>query len=191
MIYIALFGPPGAGKGTQAKKIIEKYNLEHISTGEIIRREIADKTELGKQAENIINKGHLLSDELVIALLEDTMSKSHNRKGFLLDGFPRNVKQAKDLDAMLAKRGASLNVLINIKAPSNCLMRRMLKRAGEEGRPDDTPEVIENRFKVYENQTQPVEEYYKCKGITLDVDGNKDVDSVFEQIVQLLDTFNF
>ncbi|GHV66910.1 adenylate kinase [Bacteroidia bacterium] len=181
---IALFGPPGAGKGTQAKKIVEKYQLEHISTGDIIRQEIKNKTRFGQMAEEVINSGRLLSDEFVVELLENHLSQSTNTHGFLFDGFPRTVKQAEILDDMLAKNGdQSLTAFINIDVPDDQLVVRLLKRAEIEGRKDDTKEVIAQRLKEYNEKTLPVATHYQKKGVRIDIEGNKGVDEVFEDIV--------
>ena len=128
MLNIALFGPPGAGKGTQAKKIVEKYNLAHLSTGEMIRKEIAEGSDFGKMAAGIINKGELLSDEFVVALIENSIEHHKNVDGFLFDGFPRTVRQAEILDEMLAKTGHPLSALVSIDVPHDELMRRMLEQ---------------------------------------------------------------
>ncbi|MDL2251391.1 adenylate kinase [Odoribacter sp. OttesenSCG-928-J03] len=187
MLNIALFGPPGAGKGTQAKRIAAKYNLEHISTGEIIRKEIASGSDLGKIAEEIINNGHLLSDEFVVELLEESLNRETNTNGFLFDGFPRTEAQAHILDDMLREKGSDLRCLINIEVPFEVLLHRMMKRAEVEGRPDDTQEVITNRFKVYTEKTKPVENYYKRKGMCFDINGDRNMDDVFEEITRIID----
>ena len=134
MLNIALFGPPGAGKGTQAKRIVEKYNLAHLSTGDMIRKEIAEGTELGKMAQDIINRGELLSDEFVVKLIANSMAACRGVDGFLFDGFPRTVAQAEILDTMLEKEGTPLKGLICIHVPFEELKRRMLERAKIEGR---------------------------------------------------------
>ena len=187
MLNIALFGPPGAGKGTQAKKIVEKYNLAHLSTGDMIRKEIADGTEFGKMAEGIINRGELLSDEFVVALIENRVNHVRGVDGFLFDGFPRTVAQAEKLDQMLAKSGSPLNGLVSIAVPHDELMRRMLQRAKIEGRADDTEEVIENRFREYQAKTLPVADHYKAQGKCFDVDGFGTVDEVFDAITAIVE----
>ena len=188
MLNIALFGPPGAGKGTQAKKIVEKYNLAHLSTGDMIRKEIADGTELGRMAEGIINRGELLSDEFVVALIENRIAHLKDVDGFLFDGFPRTVAQAEKLDQMLSKSGTPLNGLISIDVPHDELMRRMLQRAKIEGRADDNEEVIENRFREYRAKTLPVADHYKAQGKCFDVDGFGSVDDVFATIAPILES---
>ena len=187
MLNIALFGPPGAGKGTQAKRIVEKYNLIHLSTGDMIRQQIAEGTELGKMAQEIINRGELLSDEFVVALIADRMSNYHNVNGFLFDGFPRTVAQAEILDQMLEKVGTPLKGLLCIDVPFEELKRRMLERAKIEGRADDNEEVIERRFLEYNNKTIHVANHYKQKGIHVNIEGNCTVDEVFEDISKAID----
>lgn len=187
MLNIALFGPPGAGKGTQAKRISEKYNLAHLSTGDMIRREIAEGTELGKMAEKIINQGQLLSDELVVKMIESSIANSQDVNGFLFDGFPRTVAQAEMLDQMLEKEGHPLKGLICINVPFEELKRRMLERAKVEGRADDNEEVIEKRFQEYNNKTVHVANHYRKKGVHVDVEGNCPMDEVFASITQAIE----
>lgn len=187
MLNIALFGPPGAGKGTQAKKIIEKYNLVHLSTGDMIRKEIAEGTELGKMAAQIINNGQLLSDEFVVRLLASNMTEKKGIKGFLFDGFPRTVAQAEILDKILHEAGTPLKGLIYIEVPFDELKRRMLERAKVEGRPDDTEEVIEKRFREYHDKTLPVGDYYRKQQLCYDVKGDGTMDDVFHSISAILE----
>ena len=170
MLNIALFGPPGAGKGTQAKRIVEKYNLVHLSTGDMIRQQIAEGTELGKMAQDIINRGELLSDEFVVTLIADSISKHQKSNGFLFDGFPRTVAQAEILDQMLEKTGFPLKGLLSINVPFEELKRRMLERAKIEGRADDNEEVIEKRFREYNGKTIHVANHYKQKGIHVEIE---------------------
>ena len=162
MLILALFCPTCAGKGTQAKRIIKKYNLAHLSTGDMIRKEIAAGSELGKIAEDIINSGQLLSDEFVIQLIQDSIARSEGVNGFLFDGFPRTVAQAEKLDEILKENGAPLKGLLSIDVPEAELKRRMLERAKIEGRADDTEEAISNRFKEYRAKTVPVAKHYEA-----------------------------
>lgn len=187
MLNIALFGPPGAGKGTQAKKIVEKYNLAHLSTGDMIRKEIAEGSELGKIASGIINTGQLLSDEFVVSLIENSIARNKGVAGFLFDGFPRTVAQAEILDDMLAKAGTSLNALLSIEVPFDELKRRMLERAKIEGRADDNETAIENRFKEYCDKTVHVANHYHKKGLRYDIKGDGSMDDVFNSIVDVLE----
>lgn len=187
MLNIALFGPPGAGKGTQAKRIVEKYRLAHLSTGDMIRKEIAEGTELGKMAAEIINRGELLSDEFVVKLIENSMAQHRDVKGFLFDGFPRTVAQAEILDKMLEQEGHPLKRLICIDVPFEELKRRMLERAKIEGRADDNEEVIERRFKEYNDKTVHVANHYKKKGVHVEIEGNCPVDEVFGSICRVIE----
>ncbi len=185
MLNIALFGPPCAGKGTQAKRIVKKYNLAHLSTGDMIRKEIAEGTELGKMAADIINSGQLLSDEFVIKLIQDSMKKSSGVEGFLFDGFPRTVAQAEKLDEMLAESGSPLRCLLSIDVPVDELKRRMMERAKIEGRADDNEEAINNRFKEYHAKTVPVAQHYRS--ITHPVKGDGTVDEVFDEMCVIIE----
>ncbi|KIO43619.1 MULTISPECIES: adenylate kinase [Porphyromonadaceae] len=187
MLNIALFGPPGAGKGTQAKKMVEKYNLAHLSTGDMIRKEIAAGSEFGKMAAGIINKGELLSDEFVVALIENSIAHIDGVNGFLFDGFPRTVAQAEILDEMLVKTGHPLNALISIEVPHDELMRRMLERAKIEGRADDNETVIENRFREYQAKTLPVADHYKALKKCYSVDGHGTVEDVFKSLTEIIE----
>lgn len=187
MLNIALFGPPGAGKGTQAKRIVEKYNLAHLSTGDMIRKEIAESTELGKMAQDIIKRGELLSDEFVVKLIANSMANSKGVNGFLFDGFPRTVAQAEILDKMLGEAGHPLNGLICINVPFEELKRRMLERAKLEGRADDNEEAIEKRFCEYNDKTVHVANHYRKQGVHVDVEGNCPVDEVFDSIVKAIE----
>lgn len=185
MLNIALFGPPCAGKGTQAKRIVEKYNLAHLSTGDMIRKEIAEGTELGKMAADIINSGQLLSDEFVIRLIQDSIAKSEGVDGFLFDGFPRTVAQAEKLDEMLAESGEPLKCLLSIEVPVEELKRRMTERAKIEGRADDNEEAISNRFKEYHAKTVPVAEHYRS--IRHAVKGDGTMDEVFGMLTDIIE----
>ena len=187
MLNIALFGPPGAGKGTQAKMIVDKYNLKHLSTGDMIRKEISEATELGLTAQEIINRGELLSDEIVIKMVENCVKSNMDAPGFLFDGFPRTQAQAEILDGILAGLGTQLDTLVSIEVPFDILKARMLKRAAVEGRADDTEEVIENRFKEYNAKTVHVAAYYNGLGKETKVDGNLSVEEVFASIASALD----
>lgn len=185
MLNIALFGPPCAGKGTQAKRIVEKYNLAHLSTGDMIRKEIAEGTELGRMAADIINSGELLSDEFVIRLIQDSIAKSENVDGFLFDGFPRTVAQAEKLDEMLMEAGGSLKCLLSIEVPEEELKRRMLERARIEGRADDTEEAINKRFQEYHAKTVPVARHYEK--IRHAIKGDGTIDEVFDALTDVIE----
>ena len=172
MKYFILFGPPGAGKGTHAGAIASKYNLRHISTGELLRAEIAAGTPLGLQAKELIAAGSLVPDEVVEGMIESVFNTVKNVDGFLLDGFPRTLPQAKALDKMLSKRGEKVNAVISIMIPDSLVFERIAGRAKIEGRADDaSPEVIAHRIETYHSQTEPLKEYYKAAGNYHEVDG--------------------
>jgi len=207
---LILLGPPGAGKGTQASRIVEKYSIPHISTGDIFRKNIKEGTELGKKAKEYMDKGLLVPDELVVAIVEDRLKEDDCQKGFLLDGFPRTVNQAEALDKVLQNMTTSLDKVINIKVDKGILVeraigRRICKECGmtyhvefnppkTEGkcdvcggelyqRNDDKEETVAKRIEVYLNETAPLIDYYKNKSILVDIDGEQHIDKVFEDIV--------
>lgn len=162
MKYYILFGPPGAGKGTHAGVIAQKYNLKHISTGELLRAEIAAGTELGKQAKTLIDAGSLVPDSVVEGMIENAFDTIKGVDGFLLDGFPRNLSQAEDLDKILAKRGEGVTAVVGLMIDDAMIFERIRGRAVIEGRADDaSDEIIANRIKTYHSQTEPLIEYYK------------------------------
>jgi adenylate kinase len=187
MYNIALFGPPGAGKGTQSRKLIEKYNLAYISTGDILREEIVEGSELGLRAKSVIEKGGLVSDEIIVQIIEKKIKTNTEVNGFLFDGFPRTVVQAYILEGLLLKLNTSLNCMVSLEVQQDVLMERMLLRAKKENRIDDTTEVIENRLQEYKNKTIPVAEFYKEKGICYSVDGIGTVDEIFERITNVVE----
>lgn len=187
MFNIALFGPPGAGKGTQSKKIIEKYNLAYISTGDILREEIKQGTELGKRAKSVIEKGGLVSDEIIVQIIEKKIKTNTTVNGFLFDGFPRTVVQAYILEGLLERLNTSLNCMISLEVPEDILMNRMMERAKKEKRSDDTVEVIKNRFQEYKNKTVPVQKFYDERGICYSIDGVGTVDEIFERITNAVE----
>lgn len=165
MKYYIMFGPPGAGKGTHAAAVREKYNLCHLSTGELLRAEIAKGTELGLHAKSLIDKGSLVPDSVVEGMIEKQFNEVKGVAGFLLDGFPRTLGQARDLDAILAKRGEEVTAVISLMISDETVKQRIAHRAAIEGRADDaSEETINNRIKTYHTQTEPLIEYYKAKG---------------------------
>lgn len=165
MKYYILFGPPGAGKGTHASAIAEKYNLKHLSTGELLRAEIAAGTELGKQAKSLIEAGALVPDSVVEGMIETAFDTIKGFDGFLLDGFPRNISQAEDLDRILSKRGEQVTAVVSIMIPNELIRKRIAHRAAIEGRADDaSDETINNRIKTYHTQTEPLIDFYKKQG---------------------------
>lgn len=162
MINIILFGPPGAGKGTQSANIIDKYSLTHISTGDIFRKHLKEGTALGKLAKEYMDKGNLVPDQVVIDMVDDKIKSSGNIQGVIFDGFPRTIPQAEALDSLLQSKGAPIKILIELVVPEDELRTRLAGRAVKENRPDDAkPEVIENRIAVYKAETAAVAEYYK------------------------------
>ena len=172
MKYYILFGPPGAGKGTHAGAIAQKYNLKHLSTGELLRAEIAAGTPLGLQAKDLIAAGSLVPDEVVEGMIENAFESIKDVDGFLLDGFPRTLAQAEALDKILAARGEKVNGVISIMIPDSLVFERIAGRAKIEGRADDaSPEVIAHRIQTYHSQTEPLKEYYRAAGNYYEVDG--------------------
>jgi len=176
MKYYILFGPPGAGKGTHAGAIAEKFNLKHISTGELLRAEIAEGTELGLQAKTLIANGQLVPDSVVEGMIETAFDTIKNVDGFLLDGFPRNINQAEDLDRILASRGEKVNAIISIMIPDAKVFERIHHRAEIEGRADDaSDETIKTRIETYHSRTEPLIDFYKKAGIYHEVNGDSDL----------------
>lgn len=180
---IVLFGAPGSGKGTQSAKLIDKYGLYHISTGELLRDHIKRGTELGKIADSYISKGQLIPDDLMISILEDTLDReAKGKNGVVFDGFPRTIPQAEALANMLRKRGDDLHAVIGLEVPEDELMQRMLQRGKDTGRADDNPETIKNRLKVYHDQTHPLRDYYMKNGKYIPINGSGIVDEIFADI---------
>ena len=186
MKNIVNFGAPGAGKGTQSDFIVEKYGLTHISTGDLLRKEIADQTELGKRIKSIMDAGQLVSDEIVIEMIDNAIAR--DTKGILFDGFPRTVAQAEVLDELLAKHGRSLTCMVRLDVPSDELIHRMLERAKVSGRSDDNEETIKNRLAEYEKKTLPVADYYSKQGKELKINGLGDIKRISEDIAKAIDT---
>ncbi|MDY6277612.1 MAG: adenylate kinase [Bacteroidales bacterium] len=173
MKYYILFGPPGAGKGTHAGAIAEKYNLKHISTGELLRAEIAAGSKLGQEAKTLIDAGSLVPDSVVEGMIENAFNTIKGVDGFLLDGFPRNLSQARDLDAILAKRGEKVTAVVSLMIDDEVIRQRIAHRAAIEGRADDASEAtITNRIKTYHAQTEPLIAFYKEAGKYYECDGN-------------------
>ena len=210
---IIMLGAPGAGKGTQAKKIAEKYSIPHISTGDIFRANIKNGTELGKKAKTYMDQGLLVPDELVVDLVVDRVKQDDCSNGYVLDGFPRTIPQADALDKALAAMGEAMDYAINVEVPDENIVRRMSGRracvdcgatyhivyapTNEENicdnchgelilREDDKPETVQKRLNVYHEQTQPLIDYYTEKNILVEVDGTVDIDEVFAAIVNVL-----
>ena len=177
---LLFIGPPGAGKGTQANLFCSKYGLDHLSTGDLLRDEVSSGSDLGLQASEIMNKGELVSDELVLSIVEGRLDNI--KKGWLLDGFPRNVNQANALKNLLEKINHPLEAVISIQIADDVLIKRLLAR----GREDDNEEVIVNRLKVYREQTSPLIDLYSKQGLLVEIDGNADIDVVFSCIEKAL-----
>ena len=182
MLNIALFGPPGAGKGTQSEFLIQKYKLYYISTGDILRKEIAKGTELGLQAKNIIEEGGLAPDEIIVQIIEKTIKENSDAKGFLFDGFPRTYIQAYILEGLMIKLNTTLNCLISLEVDEEESVKRLLIRGETSGRTDDTEEVIRYRLVEYDNKTRPVLQFYKERGIYIPVNGQQNIEKVSKDI---------
>lgn len=190
MKYYILFGPPGAGKGTQATAMVEKYNLRHISTGALLRKEIAAGTELGLKAKALIENGDLVPDEVVEGMIENEFRTATGVDGFLLDGFPRTLPQAVALDAILARNSEEVTATVSIMIPDTMIMDRIKGRALKEGRADDAnEEVINNRISTYHNQTEPLIEYYSKTGKYCEIDGTGTIEEVRGRIFGTMDKF--
>ncbi len=186
MLNIALFGPPGAGKGTQSEKLIERYNLFYISTGDLLRKELAAKSELGRAAQDIIASGGLVSDEIIVQIIEKTITENPQAQGFLFDGFPRTYIQAYILEGLMIKLNTSLTCLINLQVPEAVSVERLLARGRVSGRSDDNEEVIRNRLREYANKTVPVLRFYKDKGVHREVDATASIEEVNGQLVSII-----
>ena len=179
---VVFFGPPAAGKGTQAKIIEEKHGLKQLSTGDMLRAQVADGTDLGKQAKEIMDRGELVSDEIVIGMIEDEMNKASDVKGFIFDGFPRTEAQAIALDAMLKTRDEKIDLVMVLQVDHDALIARVDKRAKEEGRSDDTVEAFRVRLEAYMDYADKVLPYYDIQNNTYHIDGMRPVDEVTIQI---------
>lgn len=187
MLNIALFGPPGAGKGTQSKMLIEKYNLTYIATGDILRQEIAEDTELGKQAKDIIARGGLVSDEIIVQIIEKKIKKNPDSKGILFDGFPRTLVQAYILEGLLLKMNTSLSCMISLDVPEKTLVQRLLDRGKTSERSDDNMEVIKNRLNEYKTKTAPVKAFYEEKDKLYNINGVGTIEEIHKRITQAID----
>jgi adenylate kinase len=189
MFNLILFGPPGSGKGTQSEKIVDRYGLIHLSTGNLLRQEIADKTSLGLEAKSIMEKGHLVPDHVVIGMINSSIEKHPDAKGFLFDGFPRTVAQAEALDNLLAQRNTSINKVIALDVIEEELVSRLLKRGETSGRLDDNNEAtIRRRYAVYKKDTEPVAEYYKDHDKFVVIKGIGTIDEIFNAVTNCIET---
>ena len=188
MLNVVLFGPPGAGKGTQSEKVLKKYNLVHLSTGDLFRLHLNNETALGLEAKKYMNKGDLVPDEIVIGMVEDKINKSSNVIGFVFDGFPRTINQAIALDNMLEKKNIPIKQMIALKVDEKELIKRIQNRAKTSGREDDKSiDKINNRIQVYNQETKPVADYYKKHDKYSEVDGIGEIDEIFIKLCSKID----
>ena len=187
MRYYILFGPPGAGKGTQAKLMVEKYNFHHVSTGDLLRQEIAKGTELGKIAKSLIDNGNFVDDSIVEQMIENEIVNNPDVKGFIFDGFPRTVAQAEVLEKMLQKRSQEVTKVLSIIISDNLVFERIQHRANNEGRKDDANvEIIQNRINTYHKKTEPLIQFYKNLGKYNEICGEGTIEEIFEKISSML-----
>lgn len=188
MFNLILFGPPGSGKGTQSEKLVEKYGLIHLSTGNLLREEIANKTPLGLEARKFMDHGQLVPDEVVIGMIDSSIEQHKNAPGFLFDGFPRTVAQAKALDKLLALKKTEIDIVLALEVGEDELVSRLLNRGKTSGRSDDTNEaIIRKRFSVYSNDTTPVADYYKKAHKFKAIEGEGSVNEIFAALRQAID----
>ncbi|MBF6596624.1 MAG: adenylate kinase [Fermentimonas sp.] len=187
MLNIIIFGAPGSGKGTQGEKLSQKYGLEHVSTGEMLRAEIDAGTEFGRLADSYISKGNLIPDEVMISKLNELMEKRNGVKGFIFDGFPRTIAQGEALDTMMDNHDEKVTIVISLEVEEEELISRILKRGEISGRSDDNRETVELRLKVYHEQTEPLKNFYIKQGKLENVQGQGGVDEVFENITTIID----
>lgn len=188
-MILILLGPPGAGKGTQAERLVARYGVVQLSTGDMLRAAFAAKTEMGIKAKEVLDRGDLVSDDIVVGIIADRICQPDCAKGFILDGFPRTVKQAEALDAMLTEKGRTLDHVISIEVDEKMLFARIENRAKETGgaRSDDNAETLKKRLAVYHEQTTPIIPYYRKKGILKTVNGMKSIDEVSKALYAILD----
>lgn len=188
MLNLVLFGPPGAGKGTQATRLVEKYNLVHLSTGDIFRANIKGETELGKLAKSYMDQGNLVPDEVTISMLESEVDKNPNAKGFIFDGFPRTIPQAEALEKFLAGKGTEISKMVALDVAEDELVKRLLLRGADSGRADDSDEnIIRNRIKVYNDQTSVVANFYSAKNRFESVNGIGSIDEITQRLFTAID----
>ena len=187
MLNIVIFGAPGLGKGTQSERIVEKYGINHISTGDVLRAEIKNGTELGKTAKGYIDQGQLIPDELMIDILASVFDSFKDSKGVIFDGFPRTIAQAEALKKMLAERGQDVSVMLDLDVPEDELMVRLIKRGKDSGRADDNEETIKKRLHVYHSQTAPLIDWYKNEKKYQHINGLGTMDGIFADICEAVD----
>ena len=187
MLNIVIFGAPGSGKGTQSERIVEKYGINHISTGDVLRAEIKNGTELGKTAKGYIDQGQLIPDELMIDILGSVFDSFKDSKGVIFDGFPRTIAQAEALKKMLAERGQDVSVMVDLDVPEEELMVRLIKRGKDSGRADDNEETIKKRLHVYHSQTAPLIDWYKNEKKYQHINGLGTIEGIFAEICEAVD----
>jgi len=191
MLNVVIFGAPGSGKGTHSKLIVEKYDLYHISTGDILRKEIESHSEYGEIANQFIEEGQLVPDDLIVKILSGILDKHPDTKGYIFDGFPRTIAQGDALDNFLREKDSNIVAVLNLVVEEDELIKRMLNRGKETGRSDDNLETIQNRLLVYHTQTKPLETFYKKKGKLFNIKGNGSIEDIFEHITEVLDRLAF
>ncbi len=192
MINIVLFGPPGSGKGTQAKLLQQKFNLLQVSTGDLFRYEIGNKTELGILAKSYMDKGQLVPDTVTIGMLKNKLNANPNVAGYIFDGYPRNIAQAEALDTLMQEKGQSIHMLVALKVEDEEIVSRILNRAKTSGRSDDADEsIIRKRIQVYKDETSPVFSYYQTQEKAIEIDGLGDIDDIFERLSMLIQPLVF
>lgn len=184
---ILVLGPQGSGKGTQAQRIAASYGLPHIATGDMLRRAIAAGTDLGHLVQPILDAGHLVPDHLMIAVIRERLTEEDVEEGFILDGFPRTMRQAEALDQMLREIEKTLTIVFLLEVPEDECVVRLMKRAAEENRTDDTPDAIRTRLGLYRRETEPLVEYYRAQGCLVGIHGDRPMDEVFAEIQQALE----
>lgn len=187
MVNIVMFGAPGSGKGTQSDLIVDNYKLTHISTGDLLRAEINAGSEIGLKVKDLISKGELVSDDIIVSLLRKKVETTKNTNGFIFDGFPRNVAQAAILDDILGSIGEKVNIMLNMEVEEEALIQRLILRGKQSGRADDNLETIKNRLDVYRNVTMPVMDYYKKQGSYVQINNNGTVEECFAQVKKAID----
>lgn len=187
MLNIVIFGAPGSGKGTQSARIVEKFGINHISTGDVLRAEIKNGTELGKTAKGYIDQGQLIPDELMIDILASVFDSFTDSKGVIFDGFPRTIAQAEALKKMLAERGQAVSIMLDLEVPEEELMTRLIKRGQESGRADDNEETIQKRLVVYHSQTTPLIDWYKAEEQYCHINGLGTMEGIFEEIANAIE----
>jgi len=183
---LVFLGPPGSGKGTQAIRVAEKLNITHLSTGDVLREAVKNGTDLGKQAEAYMKKGELVPDALIVGIIENKIAGGELDGGFILDGFPRTIPQAESLKEMFANNKITLDKALLLKVSDEEIVKRIKGRAEQEGRADDTEDVVRNRLDVYRKQTQPIEEFYRTESVLTEVNGEDSMENVFANILEAL-----